>query len=243
MDAAPSRPVGLAIVGLGYWGPNLLRNAWEVDGARVVVWGFGGIGQRLAAHLRALGADVVGVAQSAGERAGCPVVTPSSVPDVLPGADVLVNILPATSATAGVVDAATLALLPRKAWFVNVGRGATVDEDALRTALWDGVIAGAGSVLVFLPQILILFFFILLLEDSGYLPRAAFLLDTVMGKVGLSGRAFIPLLSSFACAIPGIMATRTITHWREFDEGGHFAAMEVPSLLIDDVRTFFRTVR
>ena len=64
--------------------------------------------------------------------------------------------------------------------------------------------------LVFLPQILILFFFILLLEDSGYLPRAAFLLDRMMGKVGLSGRAFIPLLSSFACAIPGIMATRTI---------------------------------
>lgn len=115
-----------------------------IDGARVVVWGFGGIGQRLAAHLRALGADVVGVAQSAGERAGFPVVTPSSLPDVLPGADVLVNILPATSATATVVDAETLALLPRKAWFVNVGRGATVDEDALRTALWDGVIAGAA---------------------------------------------------------------------------------------------------
>ena len=71
-------------------------------------------------------------------------------------------------------------------------------------------IAGAGSVLVFLPQILILFAFILALEDSGYLPRAAFLLDRLMGKVGLSGRAFIPLLSSFACAIPGIMAARTI---------------------------------
>ena len=77
------------------------------------------------------------------------------------------------------------------------------------------MIAGAGSVLVFLPQILILFFFILLLEDSGYLPRAAFLLDTLMGKVGLSGRAFIPLLSSFACAIPGIMATRTIANWKD----------------------------
>jgi ferrous iron transport protein B len=77
------------------------------------------------------------------------------------------------------------------------------------------VIAGAGSVLVFLPQILILFLFILVLEDSGYLPRAAFLLDNVMGKVGLSGRAFIPLLSSFACAIPGIMATRTIANWKD----------------------------
>ena len=88
-------------------------------------------------------------------------------------------------------------------------------DGALRSLLVDGVIAGAGMVLVFLPQILILFLFILVLEDSGYLPRAAFLLDTVMGKVGLSGRAFIPLLSSFACAIPGIMATRTIPNWRD----------------------------
>ena len=69
--------------------------------------------------------------------------------------------------------------------------------------------------IVFLPQILILFLFILALEDSGYLPRAAFLLDRVMGTVGLSGRSFIPLLSSFACAIPGIMATRTISNWRD----------------------------
>jgi ferrous iron transport protein B len=92
---------------------------------------------------------------------------------------------------------------------------AAMAEGPLRSLLVDGVIAGAGSVLVFLPQIIILFFFILLLEDSGYLPRAAFLLDTVMGKVGLSGRAFIPLLSSFACAIPGIMATRTIANPRD----------------------------
>ena len=80
----------------------------------------------------------------------------------------------------------------------------------LRSLLVDGVIAGTGSVLVFLPQILMLFAFILALEDSGYLPRAAFMLDRLMGRIGLSGRAFIPLLSSFACAIPGIMATRTI---------------------------------
>ncbi len=85
----------------------------------------------------------------------------------------------------------------------------------LRSLLVDGVIAGVGSVIVFLPQILILFFFILILEDSGYLPRAAFLLDNLMGRVGLSGRAFIPLLSSFACAIPGIMATRTIANWKD----------------------------
>jgi len=88
-------------------------------------------------------------------------------------------------------------------------------EGPLVSLLVDGVLAGAGGVLVFLPQILILFFFILVLEDSGYLPRAAFLLDRVMGTVGLSGRSFIPLLSSFACAVPGIMATRTITHWRD----------------------------
>ena len=85
----------------------------------------------------------------------------------------------------------------------------------LRSLIVGGVIAGAGSVLQFLPQILILFFFILLLEDSGYLPRAAFLLDRLMGGVGLSGRSFIPLLSSFSCAIPGIMATRTIPSARD----------------------------
>jgi ferrous iron transport protein B len=86
---------------------------------------------------------------------------------------------------------------------------------ALRSLLLDGVLAGAGSVLVFLPQIVILFFFILVLEDSGYLPRAAFLLDRLMGGAGLSGRSFIPLLSSHACAIPGIMATRTIANPRD----------------------------
>jgi ferrous iron transport protein B len=88
-------------------------------------------------------------------------------------------------------------------------------EGVLQSLLIDGILAGTGGVLVFLPQILILFFFILMLEDSGYLPRAAFLLDRVMSSVGLSGRSFIPLLSSFACAIPGVMATRTITHWHD----------------------------
>jgi ferrous iron transport protein B len=104
-----------------------------------------------------------------------------------------------------------------KAGIAALGSGVTgaMSEGPLRSLLVDGVIAGAGSVLVFLPQILILFFFILVLEDSGYLPRAAFLLDRLMGKVGLSGRAFIPLLSSFACAIPGVMATRTIPSARD----------------------------
>ncbi len=104
-----------------------------------------------------------------------------------------------------------------KSAMASVGEGITgaMDDGPLRSLLVDGVVAGVGGVLVFLPQILILFFFILLLEDSGYLPRAAFLLDNLMGRVGLSGRAFIPLLSSFACAIPGIMATRTIANWRD----------------------------
>jgi ferrous iron transport protein B len=83
-------------------------------------------------------------------------------------------------------------------------------EGLLRSLLVDGVLGGVGAVVVFLPQILILFFFILLLEASGYMVRAAFLMDRLMARVGLSGHAFIPLLSSFACAIPGIMATRTI---------------------------------
>lgn len=92
---------------------------------------------------------------------------------------------------------------------------AALPEGWLRSLLVDGVIAGAGGVLVFLPQILILFLFILVLEESGYLPRAAALLDRLMGGVGLSGRSFIPLLSSFACAIPGIMASRTIGDARD----------------------------
>ena len=92
---------------------------------------------------------------------------------------------------------------------------AQLPQGLLRSFLVDGLIAGLGGVLVFLPQIVILFFFILLLEESGYLPRAAFLLDRIMGSVGLSGRSFIPLLSSFACAIPGIMAARTIANPRD----------------------------
>ncbi|MDY6523533.1 ferrous iron transporter B [Acinetobacter faecalis] len=93
--------------------------------------------------------------------------------------------------------------------------GGFISHPLLNSLVVDGVIAGAGGVVVFLPQILILFFFILVLEESGYLPRAAFLLDKLMYKAGLSGRAFIPLLSSFACAIPGIMATRSISDPRD----------------------------
>ena len=110
---------------------------------------------------------------------------------------------------------------PPMAWIqagvgaIGTWLGTALPDSALRSLLVDGIVAGAGTVLVFLPQVLILFFFILLLEDSGYLPRAAFLLDRLMGSVGLSGRSFIPLLSSFACAVPGIMATRTIPNLRD----------------------------
>ena len=83
-------------------------------------------------------------------------------------------------------------------------------DSILRSLITDGAIAGVGAVIKFLPQILIMFFFILVLEASGYMVRAAFLMDRIMASVGLSGRAFIPLLSSFACAVPGIMSTRTI---------------------------------
>ncbi|EPH32596.1 Ferrous iron transport protein B [Acinetobacter gyllenbergii CIP 110306 = MTCC 11365] len=100
------------------------------------------------------------------------------------------------------------------AWFGGA-IGPLITHPLLRSLIIDGVIAGAGSVLAYMPQILILFFFILILEESGYLPRAAFLLDKLMSKAGLSGRSFIPLLSSFACAIPGVMATRSISSERD----------------------------
>lgn len=92
---------------------------------------------------------------------------------------------------------------------------ATLPDGLVQSFLQNGVISGVGSVIVFLPQIIIIFLFILLLEDFGYMARAAFLMDRIMGGAGLHGRAFIPLLSSFACAIPGIMATRVIDNKRD----------------------------
>jgi len=100
------------------------------------------------------------------------------------------------------------------AWLGQVA-GDALPDGPLRSLLVKGVFAGVGTVVEFLPQILILFAFILALEESGYLPRAAFLLDRIMYKAGLSGRSFIPLLSSFACAIPGVMATRSIQDPRD----------------------------
>lgn len=99
--------------------------------------------------------------------------------------------------------------------FVGAWVASVMPAGLLRSLISDGIFAGLGTVLVFLPQILILFLFILMLEESGYLPRAAFLLDRMMFKAGLTGRSFIPLLSSFACAIPGIMATRSIQDPRD----------------------------
>jgi ferrous iron transport protein B len=91
----------------------------------------------------------------------------------------------------------------------------TLPEGALASLLIDGVIAGVGSVVIFLPQILILFAFIIFLEDSGYMPRVAFMADRIMRSVGLSGQSFIPMLSSYACAVPGILATRVIPERRD----------------------------
>jgi ferrous iron transport protein B len=99
--------------------------------------------------------------------------------------------------------------------WVGEKAAAVLPDGLLESLVVDGVIAGVGGVLVFLPQILILFFFIGVLEDCGYMARAAFLMDRLMAKIGLNGKSFIPLLSSFACAIPGIMATRTIENPRD----------------------------
>lgn len=92
---------------------------------------------------------------------------------------------------------------------------ALMPEGVLKSLLVDGVIAGVGNVVVFLPQIVLLIFFISLLEDSGYIARMAFILDRLMNKIGLHGKAVLPMLSGFACAIPGIMASRTIDNWRD----------------------------
>lgn len=113
-------------------------------GANVLIWGFGQIGQTLAPILQGLGANVRGAARSAGERAGFEVIAESDVRSVLPTTDVLVNILPATDATRGAVDADLLAVLPDHALFVNVGRGTTVDQTALREALEAGTLGGAA---------------------------------------------------------------------------------------------------
>ena len=99
-----------------------------------------------------------------------------------------------------------------------------IGPGTLRSLINDGVIAGIGSVIVFLPQILMLFFFIGLLEDCGYMARAAYLMDRMMSWVGLSGKSFIPLLSSFACAVPGVMA-RSLAPQPSSDAARDFISM------------------
>lgn len=116
----------------------------SLSGARVLIWGFGSIAARLAPLLTVLGAQVVGVASRAGQRAGYQVITPADVPATLPGIDVLIGILPATPATRKVLDASVFAALPEHAWVVNVGRGTTLDEADLLAAIADGSIAGAA---------------------------------------------------------------------------------------------------
>lgn len=108
------------------------------------------------------------------------------------------------------MDAIDAATASAGAWVSS-----TLPESAATSLIADGVIAGVGSVIVFLPQIMILFLFIILLEDSGYLARAAYLMDRVMRSVGLSGQSIIPMISSFACAVPGVMATRVIPNRRD----------------------------
>ncbi len=115
-----------------------------LSGARVLIWGFGSIAARLAPLLTVLGAQVVGVASRPGERAGYPVITPDEVAQALPGTDVLIGILPATPSTRKVLDASVFARLPEHAWVVNVGRGATLDEDALLAEIRAGGLAGAA---------------------------------------------------------------------------------------------------
>jgi phosphoglycerate dehydrogenase-like enzyme len=120
------------------------QEMFSLQGRHVVVWGFGSIAARLTPLLTALGARVTGVATSDGERYGHPVVAQERLSEVLPGADVLISLLPATPGTRHALDARLLALLPPHARFVNVGRGATVDETALVEALRSGALAGAA---------------------------------------------------------------------------------------------------
>ncbi|MEV7603967.1 NAD(P)-dependent oxidoreductase [Paenarthrobacter sp. NPDC089322] len=117
---------------------------YTLDGANVTIWGFGSIAGKLAPLLAALGAKVTGVANSAGERYGFPVIATQDLPEILPATDVLVSILPATPGTENSLNSDILSALPDTAVFINVGRGATVDEDALLAALNDGGLRAAA---------------------------------------------------------------------------------------------------
>ncbi len=165
--------------------------------------------QREARTIAAAATRSIGTPKRWSDRLDAVALHPQAGPLLLAG--LLFFIFQAVFAWAEAPTAALEAL-------VGLGQeaaNAALAEGWLRSLIVDGVLAGVGAVIVFLPQILILFFFILLLEQSGYMVRAAFIMDLLMARVGLNGRAFIPLLSSFACAIPGIMAARTIDSPRD----------------------------
>ena len=169
-----------------------------------------------ASDLRNLTRSALHLLDEAGYRYGTPPVATYRIDWLLlnPVAGLLILVAVMFLVFQAVFTWSAIPMDAIEAGFMSLGEwiGASLPDGKLKGFLVDGVIAGVGSVVVFLPQIMILYFFILVLEDSGYMARAAFLLDRLMGGVGLHGKSFIPLLSSFACAIPGIMAARTIEH-------------------------------
>lgn len=168
------------------------------------------------AELRALNRTALHMLDEAGIAYGAPPVTTYAIDRVLlhpiAGLLILTTLMFLVFQAVFTWSVWPMDQIDAGATFVGERLNAYLPDNLLRSFLVDGIVAGVGSVIIFLPQILILYFFILILEDSGYMARAAFLLDRLMGGVGLHGKSFIPLLSSFACAIPGIMAARTIEH-------------------------------
>lgn len=170
----------------------------------------------VGSELRDLNRTALHLLDEAGITYGTPPVTTYAIDRVLlhpvAGLFILVGVMFLMFQAVFGWSAYPMDLIDSLATQLGAWVGGQLPEGYLHSFIVDGIIAGVGSVIIFLPQILVLYFFILVLEDSGYMARAAFLLDRLMGGVGLHGKAFIPLLSSFACAIPGIMATRTIEH-------------------------------
>lgn len=168
------------------------------------------------AELRALNRQAMGLLDQAGIAYGVPPVTSYAIDRVLLhpvfGLLILMGLMFFVFQSVFTWSAWPMDQIDGAASALGAWLGSQLPDGLFRSFIVDGVVAGIGSVIVFLPQILVLYFFILVLEDSGYMARAAFLLDRLMGGVGLHGKSFIPLLSSFACAIPGVMAARTIEH-------------------------------
>lgn len=168
------------------------------------------------AELRALNRQAMALLDQAGIAYGVPPVTSYAIDRVLLhpvfGLLILMGLMFFVFQSVFTWSAWPMDQIDGAATALGAWLGDQLPDGLLRSFIVDGLVAGIGSVIVFLPQILVLYFFILVLEDSGYMARAAFLLDRLMGGVGLHGKSFIPLLSSFACAIPGVMAARTIEH-------------------------------